>query len=1802
MSASTAVSNKVLPDLTFVLTGERNAIDFGPRNILFDHDEERNAEQFSSKLYDLCGRHISVINILGLQNIDKIPLNQGIHAFILLLPYGRHSSHYTSGVQWLEKAFGKGSLPYVMTVVTRWPGEKCESALADLKANSRFSEKRCHTCTRGMTDANEIIDLLEKIDVMVSENNPHCYSRLMHEEHEELDQKEEMVKRGTLRMNKSGNKNKDLLDVSEENYTMKHSQREDERLLRRLNLQDKHQQKMSTADFLKIGPPVKQGRDTSEKDLALTFLHRLLMLDYRARYIPVRQDNPAVGDSQSVQMSDIEDTDDDDFDALFSESVDSDESKQFHLHPMDVQMAVFHCSDSFLKQNLVTKLSQCQYALPLLVPDPVTKDIECPLWTFRQITKTWKKTQIKDNSHAMTMKTMPICKAETPMVFFFRLGSLPVSKSQLMNTVINDRHSTFFHRNCPGSTKSRLLMDGVAEIAWYCPAGKPNDSFTDCIAFCNLHGDALSFEKQREILTEKSSVTVVLVPTLAKGQKSTTVIQDLFKLPKWLIILIADNDCGALQVKKRKYKMGLKDRSQSDVSEELKGIIRTILHEPDNTSFQLESMAKVPGVRVDEDDEVCQKGKSAAMKTVNILQGMEISKIKVTFLPCQGDLWHKWCRINKELYNLKGKTEQEKSEKQQQLMQLRQNQCKASCSELMKSFTESLLSLPSKEKEYFLKWTQILIDALSTDDLSSILQSYDEKWTEVLTLKKKHDKSDLLTSKQTELEQISKKLQSATFGLEHIFREMGQLYEAHRAVQAESRHTEWSKYPELAADLMISGHPVELMDGDAGHVPLTWISSFLDEVIKKLGDQRVFVLSVLGVQSSGKSTMLNAMFGLKFAVSAGRCTKGAFMQLVKVSEEIKKDFQFDYFLVVDTEGLRALELESNATRHHDNELATFTVGLGNMTLINIFGENPADMQDVLQIVVQAFMRMKKVKLSPSCVFVHQNVTDIAAAEKNMDGKRRLQEKLDQMAQLAAKEELCDAECFSDIIAFDVQKDVKYFAQLWEGSPPMAPPNPGYSESVQELKNLILSKAKQSNGITISHFKIKIHDLWNALMNEHFVFNFKNSLEIAIYRKLEVEYGNWTWALRSNMLTIENQLHTKIENGELDKVKRSDLFKEMSKSYEAIKNDLVTYFEDDGDTEILVQWRGQFENKIKEFQEDLVRGVERKLDEIIQQKKACKKLDDKKKDFESKLLLKSKELAHQLKDKAKDEEELQKQFNSFWSDWVEKLTADIQPIENINLEDDQANILNNLGFEWALIISCKSNDKYKTISNVGDYSEYILFSKQQDTKEKMKVKKLLKYFEDCAIKESFQFEDKQLIRALIRNVEKQSLDIIKSKPVATRGYSPTYLQEVAKNVQEKVTEFESNKKYEFKKEFTVDLLLYVFDRAVVWLSQSHKKYKMNNDALTYLESKKTQYYNIFRSLCNGNSSAVVFGEMICGKLKVSIVEAVCNKTAIDLAGEMRCTFPAFNGNRLNLEKHLLKSLAEKEDFDAFINYIQNPRKQVEVFIEEKVNEHMSGEHKNKALKILRKNAGNMDEFAYQALFDATNNVKTQRGDIDMWVEEFSSFLKDKLTLESISCQNFRDINNFEFLKEEIEKGLISIKEEMNQLSLDKMKEFRLRPDQILIDQLCDCCWETCPFCAAVCTNTVKDHSPEDHSVPFHRSFAVKGAQYHNSEEMCIEFCTTKVASDGNFYAGKNTTKLIPFKQYRSAGPPYANWSITSDESKLKYWKWFVWQFQEELENHYALKFTGRGEIPSEWKTHTKEAAIQSLDEMFSTHYE
>lgn len=376
----------------------------------------------------------------------------------------------------------------------------------------------------------------------------------------------------------------------------------------------------------------------------------------------------------------------------------------------------------------------------------------------------------------------------------------------------------------------------------------------------------------------------------------------------------------------------------------------------------------------------------------------------------------------------------------------------------------------------------------------------------------------------------------------------------------------------------------------------------------------------------------------------------------------------------------------------------------------------------------------------------------------------------------------------------------------------------------------------------------------------------------------------------------------------------------------------------------------------------------------------------------------------------------------------------------------------------------------------------------------------------------------------------------------------------------------------------------------WAVASHRKFKVINDALIYLESKKTQYYTVFKSFCKGNLSAVVLGELICNKLKANTVTAVCKKTATDLAGVI---FPAFSGNRLNLEKHVLKSLAEKEDFDDFITYFTYPRTQEVTFIRAEVQKYIT-DHNDKALNILKKNVDDMNKLVSQALSTSTQIVKIQRGNTDMWMKEFSNALKDELTFDNICFENFSDIKHFDFLKEEIKKGFKSITE--HHLSLEKLNESSLKAEEFLIDQLCNCSWVTCPFCAAACTNTMKAHSPYDHTTPFHQPSVISEEHWGHTSESGMHVCTELVSSNYSFYPYHYSGRSTPDKQYRSAGSQYCTWRIPSDGSQA-YWKWFVCRFRHELERHYDFKFQGRQEIPHQWKTVSKYEAIKSLGEMY-----
>lgn len=158
--------------------------------------------------------------------------------------------------------------------------------------------------------------------------------------------------------------------------------------------------------------------------------------------------------------------------------------------------------------------------------------------------------------------------------------------------------------------------------------------------------------------------------------------------------------------------------------------------------------------------------------------------------------------------------------------------------------------------------------------------------------------------------------------------------------------------------------PVQLLYGS----PLQCAGQFLVEVLKELGAQQhrdLFVISVIGIQSSAKSTLLNYLFGCGFATAAGRCTRGLYCSLMECHGRT--------LLLLDTEGLMSLEAEGGDV--FDAQLALMAMACSHMVLINHKGELSRQLQDLLEVCLFAMQHLKVCRIQPKILFVLRDQHD-----------------------------------------------------------------------------------------------------------------------------------------------------------------------------------------------------------------------------------------------------------------------------------------------------------------------------------------------------------------------------------------------------------------------------------------------------------------------------------------------------------------------------------------------------------------------------------------------------------------------------------------------------------------------------------------------------------------------------------------------------------------------------------------------------------------------------------------------------------
>ena len=197
--------------------------------------------------------------------------------------------------------------------------------------------------------------------------------------------------------------------------------------------------------------------------------------------------------------------------------------------------------------------------------------------------------------------------------------------------------------------------------------------------------------------------------------------------------------------------------------------------------------------------------------------------------------------------------------------------------------------------------------------------------------------------------------------VQHLWRELGHTYGALMGVKKDDTTKERAAaMPRLAAQALVDGELLELINGETGYPDLLYWHAIIKELDEMLTAQdgrapKICVISIVGVQSCGKSTLLNKMFGCTFFTGTGQCTRGANVYLVPVPPDERMDRKYDYLVVVDMEGIcNPLYSKEKWYNYHNNRLATFAVLCADLCMLLNNNEDDVQLRKLLPLIMTVY--------------------------------------------------------------------------------------------------------------------------------------------------------------------------------------------------------------------------------------------------------------------------------------------------------------------------------------------------------------------------------------------------------------------------------------------------------------------------------------------------------------------------------------------------------------------------------------------------------------------------------------------------------------------------------------------------------------------------------------------------------------------------------------------------------------------------------------------------------------------------------
>ena len=920
-----------------------------------------------------------------------------------------------------------------------------------------------------------------------------------------------------------------------------------------------------------------------------------------------------------------------------------------------------------------------------------------------------------------------------------------------------------------------------------------------------------------------------------------------------------------------------------------------------------------------------------------------------------------------------------------------------------------------------------------------------------------------------------------------------------------------------------------------------------------------------------------------------------------------------------------------------------------MTIINIYGETPGELTDILQTAVHAFIRMKNVDMQLSCHFVHQNVTAVMADSKSKVGRQNFQDRLDFMTSTAAKLEKCEGRfrTFQDVIQFNDETNVTLFPSLWKGDPPMAPVNPGYSFKACTLKEAIVASVKDKEGqCSFAAFQLRVRTLWYAVLQEKFVFSFKNTLEVTAYNELDTKYSQWSWDLQRKVLEWQHQAGNQISScdvSEIDSVVDHCLLeveRDLNTIYLKLNEKLVDFFEKSERSETLSQWRASTEIRLKNLCEEHKDEARKHCNMLRQTREGRVKIDNIQQTYRQQLQAQIIVLASDTKGTAITAEKREEIFNTQWQRWIRDLSQSNKPVAYATAEHMEMEIGKVLEKQFMAHGQLVMQELHaKALSKRGGLKLEVTSLHLNSTRLLKKVSKHVKNAGRALIGSSFHDdyagvndEDFHHAKAQTEMFFHQVEEWMGDKMESCQDFNKTIVSSVLMDLQKTIDKFNNGKNnFVFTPHYQVDIAIVVSGYAYQKFIAKVQQLASENDPVNAMNRLKPIFFRTFETQFSETSNDQTAVQNFCNILTKSIEKALIEKLQIEIVNTMKLESSHFR--KKNYFKVLvMKDLAAAKDFNLFKEYLRNIGASLKYWSKIYVRRHCektkNGEHTNTnlfnlavenlniiitAITKVIKEVGNFTESIEST--DTASSISdedatplensTQHLDLKEWLENFHENAKKIITIdlqEIMDVIGVKSIHNPTFFTKQLIKNLKIESETIlsdfknTPASIARLTtESAKSPHMVLYNSLIGC-KEQCPFCKEQCELTDENHlhSKKPHYTEIHRPKCLGGYTYVKNNKLVFDTCIRAIDSDASFRNSDTNQEDHPYRLYKKK---YPDWQISTESPKTgpKYWEWFIATYLSELTEWNSADPTSLED--QGWKDITEDDAIDNLSETY-----